>query len=301
MLFKKKKMILIVLAAALTVLLLPLEANAAVLPVINFENDSSGAKLNGWSSNDSAFVKFSDTLGSDLIIENVADISDGQSLMVYHDDNSGLQMNFSKPMVGISFEFGNDDPVFSSAGDQAVLTLYKEGTQVGQVSVEMNHNDLMDQTIAYSGVAFDKAVFIFDAHPLITSYTGCMETVDNILLTEEDKVELPVVNATVDIKPQMIMSKNLNNRKPLAVSIKLPGEYAASDINEATLQLLINNYTIDQMLQTGTIKNGRLTVKFDRQSILDALAGLDGTIKVVVEGQLNDGTDITGSDFITVK
>jgi hypothetical protein len=115
--------------------------------LINFENDPTGAKPNGWQSADSSLVTFTDSLGADLQLANYGSQGSGKSLAINGDDPSMLIMNFSVLVNSLSLDFGNDDPGWSNAGDKAVLTLFNGATQVGQVSVVMNRNDIMDQTI----------------------------------------------------------------------------------------------------------------------------------------------------------
>lgn len=150
-------------------------AQAAVL--VDFESDTTGYKANGWTSVDSSLVSFSDSVGSGLYLDNFGSQGDGQSLLVESDyDDSWLVMDFSALANSLSLDFGNDDPDWSEAGDMAILTVYLDGTQVGQTTVEMNRDDVMNQSIAVSGVTFDSATFYYDVDPSI----GLAEMVDNI-------------------------------------------------------------------------------------------------------------------------
>jgi len=143
---------------------------------IDFEGDTTGNKLNPWESNDSNLVSFSDSNGNNLNVQNYGHQSDGKALAVYYDDASYLQMNFVSDMDYLALDFGNDDAGWSNPGDQAVLTLFDDGAQVGQVNLDMNRNDYMDQRIIFSGLAFDYATFIYD----VTTGVGLIEIVDNI-------------------------------------------------------------------------------------------------------------------------
>jgi hypothetical protein len=92
-------------------------------------------------------------------------------------------MDLDVPACAISVDFGNDDPAFSNPGDEAVLTVFDGATQVGQVSVVMNRNDTMDQTISISllgsGVFFDRATLLYDV-----TTVGLIEMLDNIVITD---------------------------------------------------------------------------------------------------------------------
>ena len=165
---------------------------AAVTPAsaitINFESDAPGSKPNGWTSNDSALVHFTDSVGEALDVEDYAWQGDGLSLGVMDDwDDSELIMDFDVNMDSISLDYGNDDPGWANQGDQAVLKLFLGGNQVGQVSQVMNLDDIMNQTISFSGASFDQATFKF----AVTSGRGLIEIVDHIVLNEGGPTTIP--------------------------------------------------------------------------------------------------------------
>ncbi len=145
---------------------------------IDFDDDTMGSKPNGWMSVDSSLVRFSDSAEDDLLIyDYYGSQGYGFSLGIHGDsDDSWLIMDFTTLVNSLSLDFGNDDPYYSEPGDQAVLTVYLNGAQVGQISVEMDRNDNMNQTVLISGVTFDSATFYYDVDPSI----GLTEVVDNI-------------------------------------------------------------------------------------------------------------------------
>ena len=152
-----------------------LSAHAALVTV-NFESDAPGPVANGFMSFDSPFVTFSDSDGSDLSIGNFGIASDGQSLMVGQNDTSALIMNFSTIVDSLSIDFGNDDPNLSEPGDFATLTLFLGNVFVGEAFVELNRNTAMDQTISFSGAAFDNATIEY-----YVSSDGVAKTFDNFV------------------------------------------------------------------------------------------------------------------------
>lgn len=150
---------------------------AQAVVVIDFESDTTGAKPNGWMSVDSSLVSFTDSVGTDLNVGDYGAQSQGQALAVMTDfDDSWLVMDFAVRVNSLSLDFGNDDPAFSTAGDQAVLTAFLGGSQVGQTSVVMNRDDIMNQSISIAGVDFDQATFYYAVNPS----QGLIEIVDNI-------------------------------------------------------------------------------------------------------------------------
>jgi hypothetical protein len=172
--------------AVLFVLVTATSAHAAPI-VVSFNSDSPGGKANGFASVDSALVTFSDTAGANLVVSSELESNFSPALIIPHEfDGSKLQMNFGAAIGFLSLQFGNDDPFWSAAGDLAWLQVFNGGTLVGTSTVVMNRNDLMDQTIVFSGPAFNSALFWY-GNPAGSSSTGgagqnggLTEVVDNI-------------------------------------------------------------------------------------------------------------------------
>lgn len=139
----------------------PAATSATPPPIeITFTGETAGAKPNGYASAESPDVLFHDTMGADLDLRDYGVQSNGLGLGVDGDDASALEIRLSSPSTGISLAFGNDDPGFTDVTDQGQLTLFRNATQVGQVSLNVNSNDVMDQTIGYEGRrVFNRAVF----------------------------------------------------------------------------------------------------------------------------------------------
>lgn len=154
-------------------------ANAAV---IDFEADIEDYKLNGFSAVGHPLVTFSDTSGEDLYVGFFGIQGDGQSLAAYDDfDNSKIRMDFGVSLTAISLDFGNDDAGWADPSDRAWLELFNGGVSVGLVSMAMNLDDHMNQTIAYSGLAFDRAEFWYgDSLGNPDTDPGLIEIIDNI-------------------------------------------------------------------------------------------------------------------------
>ncbi|MFO0848204.1 MAG: hypothetical protein U0871_06575 [Gemmataceae bacterium] len=173
----------IVAACAAALGLADVRPAAAVL--ITFNSDPAGSKANGFVSVDSALVSFTDTIGADLQVGNFGSQNvSGNGLAVFSDDTSALQMNFTQLVNALSLVFGNDDQPFTGVPIDARLTLFNGATQVGQVTVQANGNDIADQTIGFSGTSFDRATFQYinrtGANP---APLNLIEIVDNIEFT----------------------------------------------------------------------------------------------------------------------
>jgi hypothetical protein len=175
------------LAMALVAYAVPASATT-----ITFETDTAGAKADGFVSNDSPLVAFSDTVGAELDLNNYGAQGSGTlSLAVNSDgDGGGLLMIFAAGATALQLDFGNDDPAWTAAGDLAVLTLFVGAVQVGQTTVVMNRDDIMNQTIGLSGIFFDRATFFYTDENLVpftgpgaTGNIGLIEIVDNIQFT----------------------------------------------------------------------------------------------------------------------
>ena len=153
--------------------------NSIEASMITFEHDSVGFAPNGFASVDAADIHFYDTQGNDLEIRNTGDgQTNGNSLLVFGDDTSALEMRFDSVFNYLKLSFGNDDPIHLDSNDLALLTFFYGSTQVAQTSLLTNHNDLMDQMISFSGVDFNRAIFQYtdeNKNPL-----SVIEIVDNI-------------------------------------------------------------------------------------------------------------------------
>jgi Ca2+-binding RTX toxin-like protein len=135
-------------------------ASVAAPFTVNFSGDTAGAKPDGFQSAGHPQVFFYDTMGADLYVADFGNQSHGQALAVHNDDSSALEIRLGAPTNAISMAFGNDDPTAVNGSDQAELKLYRNSTLVSQVDVNVNANDLMDQTISYTGQAlFNRATF----------------------------------------------------------------------------------------------------------------------------------------------
>jgi len=129
---------------------------------VNFEADTTGIKANGFQSVDSPNITFATTAGRQMNLSNFGAQGDGQSLASEPDDPSGkFLFTFSQSYDTLKLSFGNDDPDNSSPGDRAWLNLFLGSTLVGTSSVEMNRNDIMDQSVSFSGAFFDNAEFFY--------------------------------------------------------------------------------------------------------------------------------------------
>jgi hypothetical protein len=150
-------------------------ANATV---VTFDGATEGFQPNGYTVNG---VQFSDTLGEDLFVGTFDESNASTALAILGDDASFLLMAFPSISNYLSVDFGNDDLCCSTDSDLAVLTVFLSGLQVGQISINLNANDLMDQSLAISGVNFDSATFGFTDGNLVP--IPLTEVVDNITFT----------------------------------------------------------------------------------------------------------------------
>lgn len=147
-------------------------ANAAV---IDFTTETQEAKPNGYTV---MGVQFFDTLQANLVVIDAGQKSIGNALGIFGDNPSILRMVFPGLSNFLAVSFGNDHPVFSDPGDVALLRLFLGGSQVGETTVELNRNDIMDQIITLAGINFDEATFTY-ASPALAPI-NLMKIVDNI-------------------------------------------------------------------------------------------------------------------------
>lgn len=157
-------------------------AGGAHAAIIDFEADTAGAKANGFAPVGHAGVHFTDTSGANLEIGSYTE-GIGQSLVVFSDsDRSRLQIDFDFSINALSLMYGNDDPNFTLDSDLAWLEIFDGATLIATVSATLNRDDLMNQTIAYSGMAFNRAIFWYgnaNGAPT-TDGGGLIEVVDQV-------------------------------------------------------------------------------------------------------------------------
>ena len=85
-------------------------------------------------------------------------------------------MDFSVPVNSLSLWFGNDHPLQIEEGDTAILRVFMDGVFVGETTLLLNRDNLINQQIVFSGAVFNSASFHF-------STDRTVETVDNIEFT----------------------------------------------------------------------------------------------------------------------
>ena len=170
------------LLSLLALVLLTLTAAATVrADVITFNNDTPGIKPQPFQSVDSSIVRFSTSSSlSSLQVINFTGLSNGtNALFVPGPVADVLILEFSSSGTSLSLDFGGD--LIDDPQTTAILTLFLDGTQVGQTVMLTNHNGLVDQTIFFSGALFNSATFSV----ALAANPGCCfgELVDNITFT----------------------------------------------------------------------------------------------------------------------
>ena len=175
-------------AFAALVLSLGAYANAAIV-TIDFESDSLGAVANGFSSVDAPGVTFTDSSGANLELGDYGSQGDGNSLAVFADDTSFVTIDFGTMISSLSMDFGNDDPSRAGAGDIALLKLFSGAIEVGTASVVLNLDDVMNQTISFSGLMFDSASFGYANSS--NAYIDLIEVIDNITFDDAGVNNVP--------------------------------------------------------------------------------------------------------------
>jgi hypothetical protein len=111
------------------------------------------------------------------------------------------------------------------------------------------------------------------------------------------------ITATVDIKPDTL---NLNMQgKWITAHVRLPKGYNISDIDLTTI-VLQGMLEPEWSTSSGDVGDV-LTLKFDASMVVNYLwdrlnhMGLGrASIELTITGQLNDGTDFTGTDTIVI-
>jgi hypothetical protein len=166
-------------------------ATPASAQVLDFESAPAGALAEGTTFGG---ITFTSALGSGLEIGNYGVQSDGQGLSVRNDTNGNfLRGALSGSSNYLSFDFGNDDPFFTTLTDIATLRVLSGATLLSTLTMALNRDDIMNQTMVYSGVSYDNFEFAFtDAagSPFTTGgSTGLIEVVDNFRIAAPRDVD----------------------------------------------------------------------------------------------------------------
>lgn len=126
--------------------------------VVDFSGDN-GTQPNPFFSSGSSLVSFSTVPSPSFFrVSDFGHQSHGNGLALWNSGNPYfLTMSFVNPMSFLSVGFGNDDLCCGPVGMNVFLRIFSGSTQIGGSSVVANMNDIMDQTISWTGAAFDRA------------------------------------------------------------------------------------------------------------------------------------------------
>ncbi|HET6893118.1 MAG TPA: PEP-CTERM sorting domain-containing protein [Pyrinomonadaceae bacterium] len=154
---------------------------SAKADLITFEFDPIQTQLpNGFRSVESNLVRFSAFRLNTLHIHPAA-FGFGQMVFfgtrgLASEDERGIFMDFDVPVTSLSLWFGNDHFGDTFEGDTAILQTFLDGVFVGETTVLLNRDDIINQQILFAGAVFNRATFTF-------SNTDIVKTVDNIEFT----------------------------------------------------------------------------------------------------------------------
>lgn len=161
-------------------------AAPAMAQVVDFEATPNGAITDGtniggivWTSNN----------GTGLQVLNLFESNNTNGLVAFTDFNN----NFIKGAIAggasaISMDFGNDQLGFAAVGDLATLSVFQGATLVNTVTVGLNLDDMMNQTIGYSG-SFDNFSFAYTNSG--GGLINLIEVIDNVRFTAGAAVPEP--------------------------------------------------------------------------------------------------------------
>jgi hypothetical protein len=113
-------------------------------------------------------------------------------------------------------------------------------------------------------------------------------------------------NASADINADTINLKSKGGANSITTCIELPSNYDVSTVAVSTVKMLVADKTIAAQTSPVSIgdSNGNgiedITIKFDRQALIQALDGKNGDVEIIITGQLKDGSIFNSKDTIKV-
>jgi hypothetical protein len=178
---KRSKLVAAVVAAVVSI------GGAAHAGLVDFSAGPTGSQAEGFSATGAPELAFTSATGSGFIVGSFGAQSVGNGLFVLGDgDGNYLKGLFSTSQTALSLDFGNDDPHFTIPGDLATLRVFLGASFVGQTTVSLNRDDIMNQTISFAGASFDNFTFAY-TNAAGSPFTGpgdiaggLAEVVDNI-------------------------------------------------------------------------------------------------------------------------
>ena len=185
---KRSRQVAAVVAAVVSI------GGAASAATVDFTAGPTGFQPEGYSATGAPELTFTTATGSGFVVGSFGTQSDGNGLLVLGDaDGNFLKGAFSTSKNSLSLSFGNDDPAFTVASDLATLRVFLGAVFVGQSTVLLNRDDIMNQTIAFTGASFDNFTFAYtDAvGSPFTGGGGLVEIVDNVTYTAPRVGEIP--------------------------------------------------------------------------------------------------------------
>jgi hypothetical protein len=135
----------------------------------------------------------------------------------------------------------------------------------------------------------------------------CFEVSDGFLTDLKDiTITVNLLQATIDINPETLNLKSKGGENSMAAYIELPGAYDVRQISVVSIKLNVNGKMISAQSAPTSIgdydRDGLydLMVKFDRQTMIDALGGRTGNMSLTLTGKLNNGSGFNGTGSIKV-
>lgn len=154
--------------------------------LITFDNENTGPRADPVVIDN---VQFADSVAPFVFIGDFAQNGFNRALSAATDDESFLFFFFNAQYDYLSFDFGNDLNAATNDGDQAVLQLLLDNVFVGSVSVDLNRDGLVNQSISSRGILFDTAVFGYASSG--GELLAIAELVDNISYSLDNAVPEP--------------------------------------------------------------------------------------------------------------
>ncbi|MFC0560898.1 rhamnogalacturonan lyase family protein [Halalkalibacter alkalisediminis] len=179
------------------------------------------------------------------------------------------------------------EEVIWPSADSTELRIYTTTDITEHRIYTLMHDPVYRLSVAWQNVAYNQPphVGFFLGHGMEDAPTPTIYTKD-------------VSNIDIKVNPQSLNLKSKGGNNSLTVDVHLPSTLDSSLVDASATRITVNGKSIFAEPTKGN--ESKLTFKFDRGAVIEALEGHNGQIEVFVSGYLKDGNAFIGKNELKV-